>query len=448
MKFMQSYLTPSQIGKVYMGGAIAGVFVVAVAVMEILEPETKVRTAPPTVENVITNRNSRQFGIDAVNDKVVGQNRQLKSLEQELENLKDKNKKLEKELEGSRYSSHENKALNRKIEQLAKTVSQLEAQQNEAVVQQEKNASTFQSVVGDNQGTSTVKHPDLKVNPERRKVASSSFSYGSGSPTQSRNVYANNNSSSGVANQNGSNLIIAPRVEEELIMIIEDEQAINQSVAKTEPTIYLPKGSILTGVLMTGLDAPTNASAVDSPIPVLVRIKKEAILPNYVVLNEVNECFAIMAGYGDLSSERAMIRGESITCVRHDKSVIEADFGGFAVGEDGKNGLKGTLVTRNSTILANSMMAGFAAGLSSMFDVNPVPVIATESTGQQQYQDVFNSSAINGGAAKGASQAMTKLSDYYMNLADSMHPIIEIGGGRVVDMVVTQGVDLTKGVNQ
>ena len=122
--------------------------------------------------------------------------------------------------------------------------------------------------------------------------------------------------------------------------------------------------------------------------------------------------------------------------------VIEADFRSFAVGEDGKNGLKGTLVTRNSKILANSMMAGFAAGLSSMFDVNPVPVLSTTSNGQTQYQDVFSTDALQGGAAKGASDAMNRLADYYMELADAMHPVIEVGAGRVVDMIVTNGTGL------
>jgi conjugal transfer pilus assembly protein TraB len=209
-----------------------------------------------------------------------------------------------------------------------------------------------------------------------------------------------------------------------------------------ESPIYVPKGSILTGVLLTGLDAPTAASASDTPIPVLVRLKKEAILPNFAVVEEVRECFAILAGYGDLSSERVFLRGESITCVREDGGIIEANFKSFAVGEDGKNGLKGTLVSRNSTMLANAMMAGFASGMAAMFDVNPVPVITTSSDGTQQYQDVFSTDAVQGGAAKGASQSMGKLADYYMKLADSIHPVIEIGAGRVVDMVITEGAKL------
>ena len=112
------------------------------------------------------------------------------------------------------------------------------------------------------------------------------------------------------------------------------------------------------------------------------------------------------------------------------------------VGEDGKAGLKGTLVTRNSAILVRTMMAGFMSGMASAFDVTPVPVISTSSDGAQQYQDVWSPNAVQGGVAKGASEGLDKLAEYYMDLADQMHPVIEIGGGRIIDMIITKGTTL------
>ncbi|EKA5635898.1 TraB/VirB10 family protein [Vibrio navarrensis] len=214
---------------------------------------------------------------------------------------------------------------------------------------------------------------------------------------------------------------------------------VGQSNSSTYSSSYngemlrIPSGSILSGVLVTGLDVKTTAKAANDPVPVLVRIKKESILPNYQAIGEIKECFAFMAGYGDLTLERVMLRGESISCVKHDKTVIEANFKSFAVGEDGKNGLKGTLVTRNSAVLANSMMQGFTAGLASMFDVSP----STDNSGKQQYQELFKT-----GSAKETSNAMNKLADYYMQLADSTYPVIEIGAGRVVDMIVMSATEL------
>lgn len=431
MKAWQKYLTPSQLGKVYVSAGVVAIFLVTWGVMSFLEPEKKVRTKPPEIKSVITDRNSRIFGLDAVNDKVVEQAKLIQDQDESISKLKEESEKLREQVAEANRLTQNNRALEKQMENFKKELGTLRAQQKEYQVQSRKEIEGARTANQQNNNSQDVLHPDLKVDPERRRVAGSSFSYGNTAASNdgySRNQ-TNTTSSNHVDRRTGG-----------LISIIENKE--KTALAQEQSPIYLPKGSILTGVLITGLDAPTAARATDNPVPVLVRIKKEAILPNFAVVQEVDECFALMAGYGDLSSERAMLRGESITCVRHDKSVIEADFSGFAVGEDGKNGLKGTLVTRNSTVLANAMMAGFGAGLASMFDVNPVPVIATNSNGQQQYQDVFSSDAVTGGAAKGASEAMTKLADYYMSLADSIHPIIEIGAGRVVDMVITQGATL------
>src|SRR3546814_19547855 len=46
-----------------------------------------------------------------------------------------------------------------------------------------------------------------------------------------------------------------------------------------ELSVTLPAGSILSGVLVTGMDAPTGKQAQRDPFPSLIRIKNEAILP-------------------------------------------------------------------------------------------------------------------------------------------------------------------------
>ena len=100
------------------------------------------------------------------------------------------------------------------------------------------------------------------------------------------------------------------------IRVIKDEKASPAALAakqSSEPSakhseVFIPAGSILTGVLLNGLDAPTGKKAKKEPMPVLFRIKKEAILPNRFHA-DVRECFLLAAGFGDLSAERAYFRG-------------------------------------------------------------------------------------------------------------------------------------------
>lgn len=216
-----------------------------------------------------------------------------------------------------------------------------------------------------------------------------------------------------------------------------------EMVAEQETPLYLPAGSIISGTLITGLDAPTHESARREPFPALLRIQKEAILPNRFRA-DIRECFLIAAGYGDLSSERAYLRGETISCVREDGGVIEARLDSYAVGEDGKAGIRGRLVSKQGQLVAKSMMAGFLQGLAGAFDVNPVPTIQTGNTGDTQvYQQVMSQEALQGAVIKGTGKALDRVAKFYLDMAENMFPVIEVDAARRIEVIVTRGTQLS-----
>ena len=220
-------------------------------------------------------------------------------------------------------------------------------------------------------------------------------------------------------------------------------KAVSENV-KEELPVTLPSGTILSGVLLNGVDAATGRGARNDPFPVLVRIQKEAVLPNHFAA-EVSECFVTLAGYGDLSSERAMLRGEMISCVTNDGDVIEAEIPAYAVGEDGKAGVRGRLVERTGSLIAKTSLAGFAAGIAEAFDTSAVPVIQTSDVSSSKtYQDSFSSEAARHGAASGASAAFERLSEYYMDMVDQIFPVVEIDAGREIDIILTSGIRMIK----
>lgn len=206
--------------------------------------------------------------------------------------------------------------------------------------------------------------------------------------------------------------------------------------AKEEiPQMYLPSGSMISGVLLAGVDAPTGKSAMKDPIPVLARIKHDAILPNRYRA-DVKECFALLEATGDLASERAMMRLTNISCVRRDRAVIDVPIAGYAVGEDGRAGMRGRLVSKQGQVLAKAMMAGFAEGISSAFGGQNQNVF--RPSGQEiEYQSVPEAGAIGG-----ASSALDRVAAYYLNLADQLHPTVEIDSGRRITIVLLRGRQL------
>lgn len=204
---------------------------------------------------------------------------------------------------------------------------------------------------------------------------------------------------------------------------------------------FIPAGSILTGVLVTGLDAPTGSGSRRDPYPALVRLNTEAILPNRF-RSDVRECFMLVSGTGELSSERAYLRSETLSCVREDGGVIETGMRGYVAGEDGKAGIHGTLVSKQGQLLAKSMMAGFMSGVSEAFDVDPVPVLSTSSTGTTQYDRNYSPEVVQGATVAGASSALERIAEFYTDMAEEMFPVIEIQAGRKINIILTSGVKL------
>ena len=158
--------------------------------------------------------------------------------------------------------------------------------------------------------------------------------------------------------------------------------------------------------------------------------------------SDIRECFLLTGGRGDLASERVKLRGETLSCIRDDGSVIESKLNSYVAGEDGKEGVKGRLVSKQGQIIARSLVAGFASGLSDAFDVNAVPTISTSSDGTVEYQQVYSSDALQGAAVKGFSNAMERISEFYLDMAKDIFPVVEVNAGRQVDVVVTTGTEL------
>lgn len=214
--------------------------------------------------------------------------------------------------------------------------------------------------------------------------------------------------------------------------------------SRSEPEFYLPMGSLLSGTLLTGVDAPASgAHAKKDPFPALLRIKHEALLPNNGLL-DIRDCLLIASAFADLSSERVYMRAEGISCQRGDGAIIEASIDAYASGQDGKAGVHGRVVEKTGQLVARSLVAGFVEGLAGAFKpqkanavrVNPQP----GSTQDFQYPDP--SFVVGSGVLGGASEAAQRIGSIYDELAKQIVPVIEVNAGIPLDFIMTRGVTL------
>jgi len=209
---------------------------------------------------------------------------------------------------------------------------------------------------------------------------------------------------------------------------------------KKEEATWLPSGSFMKAVTLSGIDAPTAGSSQSEPYPVLLGITDLSVLPNRFKMN-LRECFIIGAGYGNLSDERAYIRTETLSCVRNDGTVIDVSLKGHVVGEDGKLGMRGRLVSKQGQKIAMALVTGMLGSFSQAFRPQTATVLqlGTEDSGVFRYKP---GDILEAGALGGVGNALNKIADYYLKMADRIFPIIEVDAGREVEVIVLKGQEL------
>lgn len=206
------------------------------------------------------------------------------------------------------------------------------------------------------------------------------------------------------------------------------------------PETFLPMGAIVTGLAINGGDFPTTRSAQRNPVPMLIRVKKDAILPNNQRAS-VKECFLMVSGNGELSTGRAQLRAERISCVLKNKRVVEVAVDGYVVGEDGKPGLRGNLASKDGAVIANAMrVAMIGAAGEGLATVVSNTASNVHSAGVNVQLGSNSSSGSQMSAPIGT--AFQNIAQYYTDLAKEIVPVVEINPLRQVDVILTKGVSI------
>ena len=121
----------------------------------------------------------------------------------------------------------------------------------------------------------------------------------------------------------------------------------------------------------------------------------------------------------------------------------------YAVGEDGKLGLRGRIIDKQGQLMAESLAAGFAKGFSSLFSRIQVPVLMNGGQGNLSssvpFQSAFSEAAAEGAVLKGTGSALDRLANYYMDMAENLFPVVEIDVTRRIEFVVQHGTELRLG---
>lgn len=212
----------------------------------------------------------------------------------------------------------------------------------------------------------------------------------------------------------------------------------NKHLKTVDTTI--PAGAFAKTVLLSGLDASSAMNASSDPRPMLLRVVDPGTLPRRFE-SDLKDCHCTASAFGDLSSERVYARLEKLTCIeRVTGEIIETQVAGYIAGADGKAGIRGIVASKDGQFLARSLMGGVFAGLSNVANPqNRQSQVNPFYPGSAQVSPPGVSEMFTSGMAGGASTALDRLSQYYIDRAEQLQPVIQIAAGQVVDIVFTEG---------
>lgn len=198
---------------------------------------------------------------------------------------------------------------------------------------------------------------------------------------------------------------------------------------------YVPSGTFIRGVILGGIDAPTEVYGNNQTRVVTIRFIDGGDMPNGYK-GFLKNCVLLASAWGNASSERVAMRGERLSCVGGKGDIFEKDVIATIYGPDGRQDVRGRVVYPESKLLgrafASGALSGFSTGIANSFVTQSISPLGTTNT-------VPSSDVFKNGLAQGTGKSLDKLSDYYIKRAEQLQPIIQVGSGTLVDVVIQKG---------
>jgi len=218
-------------------------------------------------------------------------------------------------------------------------------------------------------------------------------------------------------------------------------RTLSSSVPKADTLSYytIPSGSFAQGVILSGAYAPSltggNAGGGAGPYPVLIEIVDPYILPS-LKRGGLKHAFVIASAYGDLSSERAILRLERISFIYEDGSTLDQEIKGWVVGPDGMYGIPGKVVSREGSLIARAILAGMLSGVSGALEQAGRVIQQTPLGGTMSYIPPENVGKV--ATYSGLGKAAEMLANFYIQRANQLFPVVEVPAGTEVTLVLLE----------
>jgi conjugal transfer pilus assembly protein TraB len=210
---------------------------------------------------------------------------------------------------------------------------------------------------------------------------------------------------------------------------------------------YFPTATLMKGVLLNGLYAPTLSKGSSNPHPAIIRIDDLSSLPNELQRN-IEGCRILGEAYGELSDNRVHIRLAKLACTTKDgNSYLDDTIKGVVFGEDGIIGIPGELRANFNELLLTSFFMESLAGLGNAIRGATTTTVISDTGVSQEYVEGEGNwdkagKIMLAAGGEGLGKGFSLISEFYLNILNEMSPVIKINGGREIEITITDGIEL------
>jgi len=215
------------------------------------------------------------------------------------------------------------------------------------------------------------------------------------------------------------------------------------SVEEKEQGSYHVTTGLTQAYMITGAYAPAFQEGESEPLPVLFEAEGDILMPNEH-LATMEKCWLLGSAKGNMNSQTANIKLVSISCILDGGDYrLEGALSGWVIGENGIPGIHGELLHKNGAWLARTFVSGFLETFSNALgDSGNSSTITFDDNNSESNSNAVNDNVASAGA-QGVSTVFNKLGDYYLKMAEQIFPIIEVKGGRTIDILLIGGEELS-----
>lgn len=232
-------------------------------------------------------------------------------------------------------------------------------------------------------------------------------------------------------------------VPESLVVGENVQEKTSEDTKKTETVpddaFFVPAGSIMVAYLDQGFDAPTLKNGRNDLVPATLTVVGYTLLPNNK-LYDLRGCKILAESEGKRSNERAYTRTKRLSCVDNENRVMDIPLKGYISDEggDGKLGLKGNIVSMQNKFLQNAIWIGIVEGLASIGKATAITQTATAQGGV--VSTINRGKEFQAGLAGSLADTSSTIKDFLMDNVKSIEPVVEIKGGRLLAVTLSEGI--------